>query len=90
MKNIKKELFNIIASYFKIKKSAISCKTQARDIKDWDSFAQINIILSIEKKFKISINSKELLQMENVGDTLAVIIKKINDKSKNSRKKRLS
>ena len=51
-------------------------ETSARDIKGWDSFKQIEIILGVEDRFGIKLNTRELDSLRNVGDLAAVIANK--------------
>lgn len=48
----------------------------ARDVKGWDSFKQIEIIISAEERFGIKLNTKELDSLQNVGDLARVIAAK--------------
>ena len=48
-----KELNKIFVTYFNNKKILINEKTTAKDIKNWDSLAQVALIISIERKFKL-------------------------------------
>ena len=57
--------------------------TSPNNIDDWDSLAQINMIVAIEKDFDIKFNLEEIQKLRNVGDTLALIFQKIN-KNENS------
>jgi acyl carrier protein len=47
-------------------------------IEDWDSLAQINLIVAIEKDFKLKFSLIEMNGLENVGDMLRLIEAKIN------------
>ena len=47
-------------------------------IEDWDSLAQINLIVAIEKDFKLKFSLVEMNGLENVGDMLRLIEAKIN------------
>jgi acyl carrier protein len=48
----------------------------AKDVPGWDSFKQINIILAVEAKYKIDINTRDLDSLHNVGDLVRVIAAK--------------
>jgi acyl carrier protein len=48
----------------------------ARDVKGWDSFKQIEIIISAEERFGIKLNTKELDSLQNVGDLARVVAAK--------------
>lgn len=52
-------------------------ETTARDVEGWDSLAHINLIISIEKEFKISFTLVELQGLKNVGDMLDLVVRKI-------------
>jgi acyl carrier protein len=48
----------------------------AKDVPGWDSFKQIDIILAIEEKYRIKLNTRELDGLHNVGDLVRVIAAK--------------
>ncbi len=55
----------------------ISEETTAEDIEDWDSFAQIGLVMEIEKRFQIKFQLGEVSALKNVGDMLVLISRKI-------------
>ena len=48
----------------------------AKDVSGWDSFKQIDIILAVEEKYRIKLNTRELDSLHNVGDLVRVIAAK--------------
>jgi len=48
----------------------------AKDVPGWDSFKQIDIILAVEEKYRIKLNTRELDNLQNVGDLVRVIAAK--------------
>jgi acyl carrier protein len=45
----------------------------AKDVPGWDSFKQIEIIISVEERFGIKLNTREIDTLKNVGDLANVI-----------------
>lgn len=57
---------------------AVSRTTTASDVKEWDSLMHINLIVAVEKEFKIRFTTKEVMALNNVGDLADTIALKIN------------
>ncbi len=48
----------------------------AKDVKGWDSFKQIEIIVATEERFGIKMTTRELDSLQNVGDLARVVAAK--------------
>jgi acyl carrier protein len=48
----------------------------AKDVKGWDSFKQIEIIMATEERFGIQLNTREIDSLQNVGDLVRVVASK--------------
>ena len=55
----------------------IKDETNADDIEDWDSLAQVRLTVAVEKKFGIKFDFGELTALHNVGEMLELIGKKM-------------
>ena len=72
-KNILKELNIIFKDVFNNKNLNINNNSSAKNTKNWDSFIQMNLIISIEAKYNISFSSAELEKLQNVGQMIDLI-----------------
>jgi acyl carrier protein len=52
----------------------ISPETTAADIDDWDSINHVNLVLAVEKEFKVRLSSSAIASLKNVGE-LANLLK---------------
>lgn len=54
----------------------LSAELSARDVADWDSFKQIEIIIAAESQFGIKFSTREMDGLSNVGDLVRLIVDK--------------
>ncbi len=48
----------------------------AKDVPGWDSFKQIEIMVSVEERFNIKLNTREIDALKCVGDLANVVARK--------------
>ena len=51
----------------------VTAATTAADIEDWDSLSHITLVSAVEDEFRMKFSMKEVVEMKNVGDMVAII-----------------
>ena len=68
------EIFNDV---FMRDDMVLTPELSAKDVKGWDSFKQIEIIMATEERFGIQLNTRETDSLQQVGDLVKVVGSKI-------------
>ena len=55
----------------------VAADTTADDIEDWDSLTHIDLIVAVEKEFKIRFTTAEVTGLKNVGELMDAISRKL-------------
>lgn len=71
------EVNEIFREIFDDDSLVVNDATNADDIEDWDSLEQINILVAMEKKFEIKFSVNDVDGLENVGQTIDLIERKL-------------
>ena len=74
---ISPELKQVILKQLNLDDFDIKDETVAPDVPGWDSLSHINVILAVEKHFKVKFKSYELLRLKNVGDLQKLVDSKL-------------
>ena len=74
------EVVKIFREVFDDENLEINEATNSDDIEDWDSLENINLIVLMEKTFHVKFQIAEIGDLENVGDMIDLIIKKVAQK----------
>jgi len=71
------KLQDIFREVFDDDELVLTRETSARDIEEWDSLAQINLVSESEKVFGVEFEIEEIIVLKNVGDMVDLIDGKI-------------
>jgi acyl carrier protein len=77
--NIMELLTHVFREVFENDDINLSREMTANDVDGWDSLSHINLIVTIEARFKIKFLQKELLSFNKVGDLIDAIEKKFTN-----------
>ena len=75
---ILKEVNNIYIDELDNDDIVLTAETTAKDIEEWDSLSHIQLIVAIEKHFKIKFLSSEIQCWQNVGQMVETVVQKLN------------
>jgi acyl carrier protein len=70
MERVLNEVENIFRDILDEESLNLTRDTTANDVDGWDSLTHIQLIVAIEKHFKVKFSSKEILSWRNVGELL--------------------
>lgn len=56
-------------------------QTTASEVPGWDSLSHVNVILAVEKQFKVRFSNLEVLRLKNVGDFQRLVDSKTKQQS---------
>ena len=72
------QLTEIFQDVFDDDTIVLTDETTADDIEDWDSLEQINLLVAIEKQFKIKFRLADVSNLENVGAMADLVAKMVD------------
>ena len=53
-------------------------ETTAADVAEWDSLTHIQLVVAVEKRFRIRFGSREILNWATIGEMLDSVARKVN------------
>tara|TARA_R110001606_G_scaffold355312_1_gene506191 strand:- start:19461 stop:19691 length:231 start_codon:yes stop_codon:yes gene_type:complete len=67
------KLRKIFREYFDEEDLVIERYTSANDIEDWDSLAQVGLVITIEKQFGTKFKKIDIVGLSDIGDMVDLI-----------------
>jgi acyl carrier protein len=74
------QLNSIFCKVFDDNDIKVTPEMTANDIDEWDSLSHVNLVVAIEKHFKIKFKSSEIIRWKNVGQMFEAIKEKLAEK----------
>ena len=71
--DIFKKMNSIFQTYFDDDSIVLGADTTASDIDEWDSLAQVGLVLIIERTFSIKFSMEDINNLANVGEMVSLI-----------------
>jgi acyl carrier protein len=78
MNNLIEKLTDIFREVFDDDSIVLRNELTADDVENWDSLTHINLIVAIEKEFKVRFTTGEVSGLKNVGDLISLVSRKIS------------
>lgn len=76
--DVKNELQSVFRDVFDDDSIELFNEMTAADIEDWDSLSHVQLIVAIEKYFKLKFGTGDIMNLKNVGEMIALIERKLN------------
>ena len=70
---IEGEIRNVASDVFRVEPGALSDRTGPGDIPGWDSFSQLNFVLAVEARFRITIPASRIAAIRSIGDMVRTV-----------------
>ena len=72
------ELTEIFRAVFDQPNLVLRDAMTAADVENWDSLNHIDLIVAVERKFKIKFTTREIMGLDTVGDLAELTAKKVS------------
>ena len=75
LEEIKEPLTNVFRDVFDDESLVLRPDLTASEVENWDSLSHIDLIVAVERQFKVRFTTAEVTSLKNVGE-LAILIQK--------------
>lgn len=70
---IEETVKRLVLDTLKIEESAYSEELAAGDVPQWDSLAHVNLLMAVEREFRIAFDVGDAVEIETVGDLIDAV-----------------
>lgn len=71
------EISNVFADTLDEDKIALTESSTADEVEGWDSLTHVQLVVAVERKFKVRFTAKEIQSWKNVGEMIDSITSKL-------------
>jgi acyl carrier protein len=71
--SIDSQLTTLVAGFLHLEPGQLSAESAAGDFPQWDSFAHANLIMEVERHFRVTFDVEDVLEMVSLGDIASVL-----------------
>lgn len=75
--NLQNRLIEVFKKTFELKELEWNANLTAEDIDGWDSITHLDLIVNTEKEFGIEISGFDVMGLQNIGDLLTLVERKL-------------
>jgi len=75
--NVRSELTTVMRDVFDVPSLEIRDEMTAKDVAGWDSLSNIDLVVAVEKRFKIKLTTKDVVGLKNVGELVRLVESKL-------------
>jgi acyl carrier protein len=81
MSAILSELTDVMRDVFGDDEIVLTAETTAGDVDGWDSLMHLNLVIGLERQFKIRFSTAEIAQMKEAGQNIGTLVQLIARKT---------
>ena len=71
-----KKLQGLLADVFGVRESEIAAETVKEDVESWDSLKQMDLVMSLERAYDLTLDIQDIVAMTSVAAIAQVLRKK--------------
>lgn len=75
---IKERMQNIFRDVFDDPALEIWDGMTAGDVDEWDSLSHVQLVIAVEKEFKVRFSTADIIALNNVGEFISLVGKQLN------------